>query len=109
MCMLEISWTRCEVDCNTGYMQHAHRCLGQDHVAGVERRPSDARLMRLYATRQSRHQQEHVAMVTRMLLDGQVAWRHHGLMRIKSAEIAGLHPSSRPRGVCCRKGLNARP
>jgi len=39
-------------------------------------------------------------MVTSMLPDGQIAWRHHGLMRIKSAEIAGLYPSSRTRGVC---------
>lgn len=39
-----------------------------------------------------------VAMVTSMLFDGQIAWRHHGLMRIKSAEIAGLHPSSITRG-----------
>lgn len=37
---------------------------------------------------------KNVAMVTSVLLDGQIAWRHHGLMRIKSAEIAGLHPSS---------------
>jgi hypothetical protein len=38
-------------------------------------------------------------MVTSMVLDGQIAWRHHGLMQIKSAEMAGLHPSSRTRGV----------
>jgi hypothetical protein len=38
-------------------------------------------------------------MVTSMLLHGEIAWRHHGLMQIKSAEMAGLHPSSRTRGV----------
>jgi hypothetical protein len=39
-------------------------------------------------------------MVTSMVLDGQIAWRHHGLMQIKSAEMAGLHPSSSARGCC---------
>jgi hypothetical protein len=38
-------------------------------------------------------------MVTSMLLHGEIAWRHHGLMQIKSAEMAGLQPSSRTRGV----------
>lgn len=38
-------------------------------------------------------------MVTSMLLDGQIAWRHHGLMQIKSAEMAGLNPSQENKGV----------
>ena len=59
----------------------------------------DLRLMRLYATRPSRHEQDHVAMVTSMPLDGQIAWRHHGLMQIKSAEMGRIAPLQQNNGV----------
>lgn len=33
-----------------------------------------------------------------MLLDGQIAWRHHGLVRIKSAEMGRIAPLQHNKG-----------
>ena len=64
------------------------RSWGQTHAICCQ---VDASIS-LYAACPSRHQHGDVAMLTSILLDGQIAWRHHGLMRIKSAEMGRIAP-----------------